>query len=227
MSSKDDRKVLVSYSQPTITQKLAIADLCWLTSARVFTTARKQDFGLSASSQVHQWLGSCIVLFNSNSNFFAKPVTLPLLRCASSSYRTHCSPQGSAGATEPSAGGQFAFRDYSRPRQMQAPEPPRTLLSPSARKRQFMEQKRAELEARRKRESLQASAEPTKVSGQMCAAIAVLHTMLLNITQIQERQGMSGTLISPFAGRPLQLQLSGSTRLITQALSPKTMQDGA
>ena len=66
-----------------------------------------------------------------------------------------------------------------------------------------MEQKRAQLEARRKQESLQASAEPTNIIGQVCAAIAVLHTMLLNITQVHERQGMSGTLNSRFASRLL------------------------
>ena len=56
---------------------------------------------------------------------------------------------------------------------MQVPEPAR-LVSPSVRKRQFIEQKRAEEEARRRQQSQNASAESTKVTTQVCAASATL-----------------------------------------------------
>ena len=69
---------------------------------------------------------------------------------------------------------------------MQVPEPTR-LVSPLARKRQFIERDRAEKEARRKEESRHASAEPTKVTAQVCAASQILSkASLLCIQHILE-----------------------------------------
>ena len=56
---------------------------------------------------------------------------------------------------------------------MQVPEPTR-LVSPSEKKRRFMEQKRAEAEARRRQQTHDASAELTKVTAQVCAASQIL-----------------------------------------------------
>ena len=70
-----------------------------------------------------------------------------------------------------STGGVGPVRDYSRPRQvpMQRPEPGR-FSDANAKKKLFIEQKRAEEEARRRGETHHASAEPYKVLVQVCSA---------------------------------------------------------
>ena len=90
------------------------------------------------------------------------------------------------------AGGQVASRDYSRPRQMQLTEPTRQ-ADPSARKRHFIEQRRAEFEARRREQSHQSSYEPAKVTVQVCAAFPPLHARLSCLNQ-GWRHAMTATI---------------------------------